>query len=96
MLAAAEKRSSGNSKFLSADKRRELEKKKARDTKIGKISAAYQNAGMDVPFGLGMAKDETLDMHYKRAMRMTKGRGEALKREKALQNREKAMQNLLK
>ena len=77
MLAAAEKRSQtrtgGRGVTISEEKRKELAVKRKRDEMVGRIRAMYSAAGVDEPFGLGMAKMEVLEMHYARAKGFAKG-----------------------
>ena len=77
MLAAAEKRSQtrtgGRGVVISEEKKKELAIKRKRDEMVGRIRAMYSAAGVDEPFGLGMAKMEVLEMHYARAKGFARG-----------------------
>jgi hypothetical protein len=77
MLAAAEKRSrtraGGRGVVLSEEKKKELAAARKRDEMVGRIRAMYASAGVDEPFGLGMARTEVLEMHYARAKGFARG-----------------------
>ena len=87
MLAAAQKRSQGNSNRggkISDAKKKQLAEGRKRDVLIGKIRAMYSASGKDEPFGLGMAKMEVLEMHYNRALGYAKGHAKQSAREDKL------------
>ena len=89
MLRAAEKRNNANSfgaRNISDEKKKEMALQKKRDVLIGKIRALYQASGKDEPFGLGMAKMETLQMHYRRAQGYSKNAQQQRTRETLAMN----------
>ena len=89
MLRAAERRNNANSygaRNISDEKKKEMALQKKRDVLIGKIRALYQASGKDEPFGLGMAKMETLQMHYRRAQGYSKNAQQQKTRETLAMN----------
>ena len=89
MLRAAEKRNNSNkfgARNISDEKKKDMALQKKRDVMIGKIRALYQASGKDEPFGLGMAKMETLQMHLRRAQGYSKNAQQQRTRENLAMN----------
>ena len=65
-VAAAERRNQNNNGPVSVEKRQEIARDNKRQAMVGKVRALYSQSGMDEPFGLGMATEETLQKLYKK------------------------------